>query len=66
MPDHPCSRLPDRSSWCFDEIVRSERDRALSLDGAEPPGAILKALKNVLDQSINFSDVRMGRDHAKD
>ncbi len=66
MPDHPCSRLPDKSSWRFDEIACSEPDRVPSLNGAEPPMALLKALKDALDQSLNHSDVRMGREHAKE
>ena len=66
MPYHPCSSILDKSTWRFDAIACSEPNRALALETAGPPKALLKALVSALDQALDLSDVRMGREHAKD
>ena len=66
MSDHPCSLLPEKWSWRFDEIASCEPDRVPALDAAGPPMALLETLKDAFNQALNRSDVRLGREHAKD
>ncbi|SDX63376.1 hypothetical protein SAMN04515617_105159 [Collimonas sp. OK242] len=64
MSDHSLSRLPDKSSWCFNQIACSDLDRASALEIAGPPRALLKATVRALDDALCRSDVRFGREHA--
>jgi hypothetical protein len=66
VPDDPCSSLPDKSSWRFDAIASSEPDRGLALEMSGTPRALVKALGDALAQAVDRSDVRIGREHAKD
>lgn len=60
----PCSQLPDKLSWRFDQILSAEPHRAAALEMAGPPTALVNAIRTALENALASGDVRWGREQV--
>jgi hypothetical protein len=57
--------VKNMSIWSFDEIAGAAPDRAVALEAAGSPRALLEALKHALDEALDHNNVRLAREHAE-
>jgi hypothetical protein len=61
MPELPFPKL-DVANWRFDEIEVTDPDRALRLEQARPPEALIGVLRFKLSSELKAANVRLGRE----